>query len=104
MRSRVWRRNLRGSSPRTWTDPDDGSSPPVMRRIVVVLPAPLGPITPRVVPKGTVSDSPSSATKCPKRFTASVITIALPAPDRVGPDGLPGARDSPDNIDRRLHE
>src|SRR4051794_12106044 len=70
MRSRVGRRNRLGSSPRTCTSPPDGSSAPVIMRIVVVLPAPDGPTIPRIVPAGTVRSTSNTPTPSPKSRVA----------------------------------
>src|SRR5579885_2801718 len=63
----------------------------------VVLPAPLGPITPWIRPGSTASETPSSTATAPKRFTRlsmlSRATAPIPARGparRPGPSGHPG--------------
>ena len=58
--------NLRGSWPSTRSSPLVGRSVPVSMRTSVVLPEPLGPITPRIVPRGTSSVTSSTAATSPK--------------------------------------
>src|SRR5205085_2926666 len=53
--------------PSTDSDPLVASSVPVSIRITVVLPDPLGPMTPRIVPWGTCSVTLSTAATSPKR-------------------------------------
>ena len=55
------------STPSTNTVPALGRKCPVIRLIRVDLPAPLGPITPRIVPDWTDSDTPDNACSAPKR-------------------------------------
>ena len=55
----------RGSSPRS-TVPVVGATMPVSMFTTVVLPAPLGPMRPRIWPGSTCSDTSSTATKPPK--------------------------------------
>src|SRR5215212_6090423 len=54
IRSRSEREKRFGARPRTEISPELGARAPVSIRIVVVLPAPDGPITPRIAPRGTV--------------------------------------------------
>ena len=49
------------SSPATWTRPDDAGMNPVRIRIVVLLPAPLGPRKPTISPRCTSNETPLSA-------------------------------------------
>src|SRR5699024_8708942 len=58
-RSRL--RSRTGSSPRTRTSPAVGVRSPAMHSTAVVLPAPLGPRTPRISPSSTVTSTPSTA-------------------------------------------
>ena len=51
-----------------------GRDNPTRIRMVVVLPAPLGPINPRMLPRFSVSDRLSSATNSPKCFESSRIS------------------------------
>ena len=48
--------------------PSVGSASPSTTRIVVVLPAPLGPRNPVTRPRGTANDNPSTAVTSPNRF------------------------------------
>src|ERR1700761_6255481 len=50
---------------------------PAISRNSVDLPAPLGPISPRISPAATSMSTPSTATKPPKRFVS-------PRPARIG--------------------
>ena len=52
-------------TPSKTTSPRSAASTPRMIRIVVVLPAPLGPTKPNIWPAPTVNDTPSSATTSP---------------------------------------
>ena len=58
-------------SPRQRRVPESGATNPQIRLNSVVLPAPLGPITPTTSPPPTSSDTPSSAVIPPKRTVAS---------------------------------
>src|SRR5580765_3641927 len=60
------RRCRKGSAPKTRTVPSSGASSPQMVRIVVVLPAPSGPMTPNISPASTLNETPSSAFVGPK--------------------------------------
>src|SRR5258708_34816492 len=57
------------SNPPTVARPDVGASNPHKMRIVVDLPAPLGPRKPKTSPCATSSETLSTATKSPKRLT-----------------------------------
>ena len=76
--SRVRRLKRRGFSPRTTTIPVSGWIAPVIIRMVVVLPAPLGPITPTIAPSGTANDTSLTATTSPKRW----LTCSMPNAQR----------------------
>ena len=56
--------------------PESGIAWPVSIRIVVDLPAPLGPSRPRQVPAGTSRSRPSTARVSPKDLTTSSSTRA----------------------------
>src|SRR6266540_6804770 len=56
------------SSPRKRIVPDVGLSNPVMQLTNVVLPAPLGPMTPRISPLRIMRSTPATAASPPKRF------------------------------------
>jgi len=64
-------------SPPTVAVPEVGSSNPQSIRIVVDLPAPLGPRNPKISPRRTSRFTWSTATKSPKRFTRSRISTAF---------------------------
>src|SRR5918996_1580054 len=71
------------SAPATVAVPESGSSSVVRMDTAVVLPAPLGPSSPRIVPFGTVRSRPSRATTSPYRLTsprASMMSISVPPP------------------------
>src|SRR5215470_2779496 len=65
--------------------PAKAATSPDMTRISVVLPAPLGPITPTVSPAATSSDTPNSARKepYPAEMSASDSMIDLLAPAQI---------------------
>ena len=66
-----------GSSwPRTRRTPESGSAWPVSSRIVVDLPAPLGPSRPRQMPSGTSRSRPSTAVIGPNLLTTPRSSIA----------------------------
>src|SRR6185295_12729731 len=56
------------SNPPTETEPSEGGMKPVAMRIVVDLPAPLGPRKPKTSPRSTVNEMPSTARLVPKDF------------------------------------
>src|SRR6266567_2616287 len=73
-----WSRSLHGSRPRTFSVPSYGVSPTIAFR-AVVLPAPLGPIIPRMRPSSTRKSMPSRAIVVPnalRRPRASMHAIA----------------------------
>ena len=72
------------SWPRISTRPPSGRSSPVAIDRVVVLPAPFGPTTPNIEPRGTVSVRSSTARWLPKFFVSSLSCMAGAL---AGPDG-----------------
>src|SRR5699024_8781740 len=70
-------RTRSSGSPSQRTEPSSARTNPQITLNSVVLPAPLGPITPTTSPGPTVSDTPSSAVSPPKRTvtpaTSSVV-------------------------------
>ncbi len=54
--------------PNSSTLPSSGAVMPTIMRMVVVFPAPLGPMRPKMRPGLTERLSPSTAVKSPKRF------------------------------------
>src|SRR6185312_5867672 len=64
------------SCPSTRSWPPLAIACPVSSRIVVDLPAPLGPSRPRQMPSGTSRSSPSTAVIVPKRLTTPRSSIA----------------------------
>src|SRR6476469_6249574 len=70
------------SKPLTDPRPDVGVRSPQRIRMVVDLPAPLGPRKPKISPFATWSETWSTATKSPKRLTRS--SISTPIADRSG--------------------
>src|SRR5215207_2389755 len=67
------------STPLTSAVPDVGLSSPHSMRIVVDLPAPLLPRKPKISPRRTSNDSPSTATNWPKRRDSCLTSIATTA-------------------------
>src|SRR4051794_378805 len=55
-------------SPPRCTSPEVGAMKPAIRLKAVVLPAPLGPIKPRISPACSSNDKPATARKPPKSF------------------------------------
>ncbi|GAA3312850.1 hypothetical protein GCM10020219_023620 [Nonomuraea dietziae] len=68
-------RRLRYGLPPISALPESAASSPRMTRIVVDLPAPLGPTKPVTCPGSTVNDIPSSATVDPKRLRTSLTSM-----------------------------
>src|SRR5579864_6520473 len=66
------------SNPPTVARPEVGGSSPQRMRMVVDLPAPLGPRNPKISPRFTSSETRSTAVKSPKRFTRLSIRTAGP--------------------------
>src|SRR5690606_30606145 len=62
--------------PRTLTGPSSTELCAVRRRMVVDLPAPLGPSSPSTTPWGTSRSRPLTAVMSPKRFTTPRSEIA----------------------------
>src|SRR5579884_80157 len=62
---------VRTSRPPTRASPSVGASSPQRMRMVVDLPAPLGPRKPKISPRATSSVTWSTAMNSPKRFTRS---------------------------------
>ena len=56
------------SKPPTVTEPPDGGRKPVIMRMVVDLPAPLGPRKPSTSPRSTENETSSTARLVPKTF------------------------------------
>src|SRR4051794_34386049 len=79
------------SRPATRALPASGSSSVARMRTVVVLPAPLGPRTPRTVPGATARSTPSSARVGPNDLTSPRTRMAGASPASVnGMDGRYG--------------
>src|SRR5436190_2830026 len=76
------------SSPSNTTRPPVGTSTPVRQLKNVDLPAPLGPMTARISPRGTAIDTLLSAARPPKR-------IVRPSMRRMGPSADDGPRPLP---------
>src|SRR5690242_11134062 len=97
MRSRVDAVNDRGASPRTQTSPDVVASEPISIRMVVVLPEPDGPTTPRIDPRPTVRSIPPTATVSPNRRVRPAVrtTTSGESGATTGePSGTASCRDS----------
>src|SRR3954463_5801499 len=72
------------SWPPMLTLPAEGGMKPVIMRMVVDLPAPLGPRKPSTSPRSTVKEMPSTARFAPKAFTRLSILIIEAAGLRDG--------------------
>src|SRR5579859_1281602 len=70
-------RSVRYGRPPTKAEPASGASRPRITRIVVDLPAPLGPTKPVTCPGATVNDMPSSATVGPNRLRSPLTSIVV---------------------------
>ena len=68
------------SRPFQCSDPAWGSTKPHITLKSVVLPAPLGPITPRTSPGATLTDTESSAVMPPKLTVSPSAANAAPCP------------------------
>src|SRR5271167_96198 len=64
------------SSPATRASPEVGGSSVVSIRTSVVLPAPLGPSSPKTSPRSTSNVTSLTAVKLPKRLQRSLVVIA----------------------------
>ena len=73
--------------PPTSAVPSSAASRPRITRIVVDLPAPLGPTNPVTWPGRTVNDIPSSATAGPNRLRRPLTSIVASIPGRLGNQG-----------------
>src|SRR5579863_4940940 len=74
--SRTWRGYRATSKPATNARPSLGGSRVVSIRTIVVLPAPLGPSSPKTSPRRTSKLTWSTAVKAPKRLVRSLVCIA----------------------------
>src|SRR5277367_3248988 len=74
--SRTWRGCFATSKPATSAWPPLGVSRVVSIRTTVVLPAPLGPSSPKTSPRRTSKLTLSTAVKAPKRLVRSLVCIA----------------------------
>src|SRR5207247_7129544 len=72
------------SNPPTLALPPDGASRPQRIRMVVDLPAPLGPRNPKISPLLTLNEMWSTATKSPNRLTRSSTSTAQPVVSAAG--------------------
>jgi len=63
------------SKPSTRIRPAVGSSSPEMQPMVVDLPAPFGPSTPKIAPASAANDTPSTATRSPYSFLRPLTSI-----------------------------
>src|SRR3954454_18798196 len=84
MRERSCAASRTTSRPATRAVPASGERSVERMRTVVVLPAPLGPSTPRTVPGAASSSTPSSARTAPNDFTSPCTEIAAPDGGRAG--------------------
>src|ERR1044071_5700214 len=86
-----WSRSVQGSRPNTRNSPSKGVRPRIALR-AVVLPAPLGPMRPRMRPSSTVRSMPSSAIVEPnalRKPRASMQAMSAFLLSAVGRLGLP---------------
>src|SRR6185437_14555368 len=78
----IWRCTAQASRttsrPATGAEPASGRVSVVRMRTAVVVPAPFGPSTPRMAPRGTSGSSPASATVGPNRFRSPSALLTLP--------------------------
>jgi hypothetical protein len=63
------------SKPTTLPDPPDGVRMPHSMRIVVDLPAPFGPSTPKMRPRATRNETSRTATSEPKRRSSRSVVM-----------------------------
>src|ERR1700694_4067336 len=81
-------RSFRGESPYTLIERESGVRIPEMHSTVVVLPAPLGPMIPKISPSCMESETSLTATKCPYLMTrCSTVTagaaLTMPAAEQT---------------------
>src|SRR5713226_8111162 len=74
--SRTWRGCRATSKPATYACPSVGAISVVSILTIVVLPAPLGPSSPKTSPRRTSKLTLSTAVKVPKRLVRSLVCIA----------------------------
>src|ERR1700704_2696932 len=79
------------SLPANATLPDVTGRSPVRQLKKVDLPAPLGPIRPRISPSSTATDALSTALKAPKALVTSLASITMAA-RRCGLGGIAARR------------
>src|SRR5579885_3304615 len=68
-----------GSMPSTRSCPEVTGDTQAIIRIVVVLPAPLGPRKPNTSPRPTLKSTPSTATRSPKRLVSRRASMSAEA-------------------------
>src|SRR4051795_12444112 len=91
MRSLIRSASVATSKPTTVALPPVGSRIPQSMRMVVDLPAPFGPRTPKISPRSTVSETSRTATRRPKvrdRFSVLTMGSALIACSGLRPPRL----------------
>src|SRR5436190_2246267 len=74
-------------SPKTRTWPSSGANTFISIRIDVVFPAPLGPSSPKIVPRGTARSRPATATNDPNRLITPSKRTAV-SPGALVEDGM----------------
>src|SRR5581483_466875 len=79
-----WGRSRSTRRPARWISPASRRWSPESVLMVVVLPEPLGPMSPRISPRRMARESPSTATTPPKRLTT-------PRVSRAGGSAAPAA-------------
>src|ERR671934_202542 len=99
----IFRASRTQSAPATDAEPLVGRASPTRILMVVVFPAPLGPINPRIWPRSTSRDRPSSATNAPYFFVSPFVTTTgspglmcvPPLPERPAADLQCRRREAP---------
>src|SRR5215471_4718537 len=76
--------------PSTRIPPASAGRRPQMSRIVVVFPAPSGPMRPNISPRWTESDTPLTAVIAPYRFMTPSSTMMSSGKGELRFDGHPG--------------
>src|SRR5450759_3075338 len=91
------------SSPATVPEPAVGARIPQSMRMVVDLPAPLGPRNPKISPLLTSKDTRFTATKEPNRFSRSFTMTAWSGLRMAGTAFLVGENGDKDILECRNH-
>src|SRR5512143_1331386 len=87
--------------PATRPSPDVGRRSVAKKRMVVLLPAPLGPMNPKISPLPMEKESPSTAKKFPYRLVKLITSIMhhpLSHPSAIQPSTEPSLGGSADGV------